>query len=333
MFNLSRLIPARKQKQPRIEAVMITMDRSPKGNHLADSIKGLAESGFFQHPSFNFTLIHSGQNRLNLDEALAVSDNFTLVETGRLLQFNEAVLNALKTALANKSDVVLFMEDDIRVSTSFPQYVLDTLESAGGAEPVLDFVTYYVEVTDSYFQGEQFIEMEAKSFYGSQCYAMNADYAASFAKFIEENNPQKTGFCDVWFHDWLVHEKLEPVVKCAVPSGAQHIGRNSNQGHDYIEAPCVKDEVEQTRPFRTSQYSQVETDDESLTIRNNETNKLLSLNSSAHLIYLFCDGEYSLKQIISEIHAEVGGSRHKLDAEIRRGLFELKSLGVVDYQT
>jgi hypothetical protein len=317
---------------------MITLDRSPRGNHLKQSIDSLKNSGLFEHSSFQFILSHSGENTNNLKEAQAVHSKLNIATNKELLNYNNAVTRGIELALETRPDLVLFMEDDIKVCQNFPQFVLDTYKLTDNTETILDFVSYYEEITDAYFQGKQLIEMLAKNFYGGQCFSMNTLSAASFSQYIRNHIDIKEGFCDVWIEDWLLSQNLEPIIKCAVPSGAQHTGKNSTHGHPFFEAPCFKDDIELIKPRITNQFEFIREEKNemignSFIFKRTNSNHEISLNQSAYLIYLFCDGEHALKQIFDDIHIQLGGDKYTLDTQIRQGLATLKSQQLIHYST
>jgi hypothetical protein len=321
---------------PKISVVMLTIDRSPKGNHLPQTIQSLKDSGLFEHPNFNFTLTHSGEQESNISEALVVHPELNIIKSEQLIPYNKAVAQAIETGLESNPGTVIFMEDDTKVCENFPQFATDAINAVGKSNPLIDFTTYYKEITDAYFEGKQFINMQAKSFYGIQCLAMRKSAAVSLSKYIKKHHSIKAGFCDTWIESWQLEEKLKPIITCAVPSGVQHTGNNSTFDHHFPQVPCFKDDDEKTIPkktgdFELSLFSDSSGNDPTYVFKNILGSRALNLNKTAYLIYLFCDGKLNLKQIILEIHNEMGGNKHSIDAEIRKALFLLKNKGLITY--
>ena len=312
----------------KIVATILTVDRSPRANFLANTVASLRASGLLHHPAFSLHIFHSGENA-NINDANLEDGNITLHTAPDRRHFNLGLVNALRHASSLNPDFVLFMEDDIEVCPDFPDYVISTLAEFS-ADPLMDFVTYYEEVMNRYLDGERCIDMPADSFYGTQCFAMTRENALSYADFVERNHQVKPGFADVWFDSWLEDCDRPRTVSCAVPSAAQHTGVESTHSHEFVKTPAYKSDLEQLTPRHTGDYLLLDTKDANSTLRHKVTGAHLELNESAYLIYLYCDGEQSIGQIIDGIHAEIEIDRTLLSAHIRQGLASLRHNRVID---
>ena len=283
---------------------------------------GLAESGLFSHPQFSLDIFHSGEATRNLDAVLEYSELASFHRQPNHLHFNEGVVWSIKSICEKQPDFLLFFEDDVHVCKDFPEFVVASLERVG-ASPLLDYVTYYSEIKNAYLEGHIMHEMPAKSFYGTQCLAMSLADAESFASYVDANKQTKSGFADVWFDDWLSSVDRDRHVKCSVPSAAQHIGSDSNHGHEFIVARGFKDDLECIVPKPTDEFLLLEVDNETSVLRHRKTNAHLALNDSALLIYLLCDGVNSLKALTAEIMNASGLDAYAASQQVRTYLNEL----------
>ncbi|MFT5135175.1 MAG: hypothetical protein ACI8XV_000197 [Arenicella sp.] len=313
----------------KIEAVIITLDRSPRKNYLPSTLDSLKKSGLFEHAAFTLSVHHDGLDCENISAAEALDSRVAVIKGGNpLLGYNLAAVRAIRYACAQSPDFVLFMEDDIKVCPDFPEFVIATINEFG-ASPLMDFATYYQEIVDAYLEGNRSFEMDAVQFYGTQCYVSTCADMQSYADFIERNHNIKPGFADIWFDSWLEESGRPRFVKCAVPAAAQHIGVESSHGHGFIDGPAFQVDLEKSILSLSGYYQVFEKNDDGLTLRNSVDNTFLKLNDSAQLIYLYCDGVRNLGQIIDELNSELELGRTVISSQVRECIHSLVDAGVL----
>lgn len=316
----------------KIACIVLTVDRTPRHNYLSTTLAHLRSSGLTDDARFTLDIFHSGSNITNLDKALIADCKATLHQNEQQLPFNQAFSASLAIAAAREPDYVLFFEDDVQVAQDFPSFVCAQLQCVLNA-PMVDFATYYQEIKDAYLAGERIIELTAKQFYGTQCFAMTKHYAESYSSYVRRNQASKAGYADTWIDDWLVELKLERLVASSVPSAAQHIGTDSNFNHTYMAAQAFKDDVEKLIPTPTNKYVVWEKSNNEFVLRHHNTHEILDLNLAAQLIYLYCDGANTLADIGREIGSFAKTDRVELDQQIRQCLASLVERGAMIYRT
>ncbi len=316
----------------KIACIVLTVDRTPRHNYLSTTLAQVRASGLTDDARFTLDIFHSGSNITNLDKALITDCKATLHQQEQKLPFNQAFSASLAIAAAREPDYVLFLEDDAHVAQDFPNFVCAQLQFVPNA-PMVDFATYYQEIMDAYLAGERYINLTAKQFYGTQCFAMTTYHADSYSKFVRRNQASKPGYADTWIDDWLIELNLERVVASSVPSAAQHIGTESSLNHTYMAAHAFKDDVEKLIPTPTNKYVVWEKSNNEFVLRHHNTQEILDLNLTAQLIYLYCDGANTLADIGREIGSLAKTDRVELDQQIRQCLASLVERGAMVYRT
>ena len=314
----------------KIATVIITTDRSPRNNYLASTIHSFAASGLFDHKDFSLDIFHSGEGEANIPRALLERHNVTLHTESSKVRFNPAVVQGLSIGHSRNADWVLFCEDDIQACVGFPEFVLSQLQLAGDA-PMVDFVTYYSEIVDAYFNGDRIAHLDAKGFYGTQCFALSSVAAKDFARFIVENMDSKEGFADTWFNDWLSSSNRTTQIASSVPSAAQHIGVDSNHQHKFINAPGFKDDLDKSIAAQTGEFELTQLKKNQVGLKRKDSLNAYELNLPAQLIYLSCDGSHTIKQIVDELVQNLNQDAAQLNSEVRQCIKELSDLGAVHY--
>ncbi len=316
----------------KIACIVLTVDRTPRHNYLSTTLAQLRASGLTNDARFTLDIFHSGTNITNLDKALIADCKATLHQNEQQLPFNQAFSASLAIATAREPDYVLFLEDDVHVAQDFPNFVCAQLQFVPNA-PLVDFATYYREIKDAYLAGERNIELTAKQFYGTQCFAMTTHYADSYSNYVRRHQASKAGYADTWIDDWLIELNLERVVASSVPSAVQHIGTESSLNHGYISAPAFKDEIEMLIPTPTNKFVVWEKSNNEFVLRHHNTQEILDLNLTAQLIYLYCDGENTLADVERGLSALTETDRTELNQQIRQCLANLVERGAMFYRT
>ena len=315
---------------PKISAVMLTADRSPRQNYVGDSVNSLRASGLLDHPEVSFTLLHFGRSNANL---APIQDNHSgmNIVIGPQRNYNFSVVKALRQAANTNADIVLFMEDDILVDKGLADIVLAAFKSFGEDQKIIDFVSYYDGIYEHYFLGHNFLDMAANTYYGNQCFAMPNEAARSFADFVDQESADKPGFCDVWIADWLQANNWGDTVRCAVPSVAQHMGRDSNFGHTFMQAPCYKADMDQIIPTRTSKLKTLELSEHKALRLSSSSGTKSILNMPAYLLHACSSGNYTLADLCAIIQKQVDIDLQVLSREVRRNIGALKSAGLISF--
>lgn len=315
----------------KVAAVILTTDRSPRHNYLSATLESLFASGLPSNSSFSLDIFHSGQASSNLNSALLRDPQINLIQEPTQLHFNAGLRTALEKALQRDCDWVLFMEDDNCVCSEFPEFVISQLELAN-EKPMVDFITYYDCIKEAYFSGERFLELDAKSFYGTQCFAIRSDAALSFSKYIGDNESSKVGFADTWFDDWLVSTGQPRTIYSSVPSATQHTGRDSNHGHNFITAPAFKDDLDKTIAVPTLKFELISINAFQRALRPHDDGELFELNEAAQIIYMSVDGNRSIGDIVNELAGHIDVDRTILNQQIRACIHTLTQIGALSYQ-
>ena len=216
-----------------ITAAMVTIDRSPSGNYLAPTLRSLASSDLLQSVRLKaLTVFDSCTNSwaesvIQSDDQLRQVGVFTPCHR---LNANHNVAEALRQSGERSSQWVLFLEDDIAVCASFFNSVGSWLDDYATDEHRLyAFGAAYPHIDECVAKGLSSWEYPVGSFYGTQCFAIEAidamDLAAYLTSHCYDRESDGTAY-DLLICDWA-REYGEDHFLASCPSFVQHVGRSS----------------------------------------------------------------------------------------------------------
>lgn len=219
-----------------LSAVMVTVDRSPEPNYLAETLANLKRSDLETSERLDSLFIScsdDGEWAANVCDGLEILD--TVVGIGGFVErhcANLNVANALRVGAGGPDHWVLFLEDDIDVCAGFFDSVGAWLdEHARDDRRVVSFACPYDATCTIAAYGEHVWDYPITRFYGTQCFAIRSTDALDLAEYLETHchdlNPE--GVCyDLLMHCWS--ESRWPNrrhFQASCPSLVQHIGMTS----------------------------------------------------------------------------------------------------------
>lgn len=236
-----------------IAVVMLTMDRTPRKNYLAETLGNLKRAGFFESKvPHTFHLIDSGSPDPAEFVGKAFGENHipgskatlhTAPNGKRVANANATA--ALRTGAETGADWVLFIEDDIDVVDGFLDGVAAWLDKHAQEEYRLySFGAAYTGVRVAHAEGREVWPYPIKAFYGTQAFAVRREDALDAADTLDEI--QKTwdtgqGY-DLQLKLWAKqrYPEIEHFLASA-PSFVQHTGVESalhyGRFHTYASWP------------------------------------------------------------------------------------------------
>lgn len=212
---------------------MVTIDRSPSRNYLRETLQNLSRSGIWQsHRLHSFHLSDSEpKNQWSRLESKYYALTLHRPSFSPLIP-SLNVATALMHGYQSGAKWILFMEDDVDVCHHFLDSVAIWLDlHATPAFPVYSFGTNYDAIASVAKGGGTYWRYPVKTFYGTQCFAINNENARSLSKYLEENpfyQNINAGAYDLIMQNWALQEwPNNRHFLAACPSFVQHIGRHS----------------------------------------------------------------------------------------------------------
>lgn len=318
---------------------MITRVFGGRSACLRNSLESLRASGLFADPRFCFTLVNTPDSAVSdgvdhLDFLRSFPGPVRIVEAPKRCHYNRALVVALREASRRPCDAVLFMEDDIVVCDRFPQRVTEFVARHWTQAVMWDFATFYREILECLDRGEDYWDCPVENFWGNQCFAMRRDAAISYARFVDVNTDSIPGYADILYRHWMPSSFGVDVVRCAVPSLAQHTGIESTAGHEFVTVPCFAGEVEsrpreQRRPRQTRRWPGIGASGRLRFVVDPEHGEAIELNESAAAIYRFCNGSRRVRDIIDAFAGQFPGHEENITAHVHETLARLEEFGLV----
>lgn len=209
-------------------------------NYVRATLESFVRSHVFESPVLHsFHICDSGSNdpKFFTEEILTplAGQPFELHRPSRLLTPNENAGATLKIAAEAGAPWVLFCEDDLDVC----DYFLDSVWAWLCKHAHVKRRLYTFGSNNSDNRGSQINDVSIDGFFGTTCYAVRREDAASMAAYIGEK-PLYTGgrfyhekpgvpvAHDLHFHEWAKHTYPEiGHFAASVPSFVQHMGNAS----------------------------------------------------------------------------------------------------------
>lgn len=216
-----------------ITIVMVTIDRSPSTNYLRDTLRNLQRSGVWKSPRLHSFHLCDSEPKNQWSKLEASSYPITLHRPSfEQLLPSLNVARALSHGAESGAKWVLFIEDDVDVCDQFLESVGAWLDfHATPAFPVYSFGANYDAIATVAQGGGTYWRYPVKTFYGTQCFAINRGNAKSLSTYLEEHPLYQginAGSYDLIMQDWALHEWPESrFFLAACPSFVQHLGRHS----------------------------------------------------------------------------------------------------------
>lgn len=216
-----------------IAVVLVTIDRSPRPNYLADTLASLARSGVFTSERLHsFHIVDGGSEDPIHHVASSIPGREEVqLHYDKRVTANYNVASALRIGSAQGAPWVLFLEDDGKYCDRFLESVALWLEDhAQPSVPVYSFATNYRQVTEAAYHGETSWDYPVQCFYGTVAFACRPEVAESIAEWLEghEFSRQSDGTCyDIHMMDWALEHDV-PFFLAAAPSFVQHMGKVSS---------------------------------------------------------------------------------------------------------
>lgn len=224
-----------------IAAVMITVDRSPGQNYLAETLANLVRGGLLTSERLSHLVVADSGPGCAFSaaalEPLAVAPvppwrGNILTLPGARYCANENVARALHAGVHHGAPWVLFLEDDIDVCADFFDSVGAWLDDhARDDRRIYVFGANYPEVSEATARGETSWDYRVNKFYGTQALALRSEDALSLSTYLVEHcydRAEDGTAYDLLMADWSqqrwpeIHHFL-----ASAPSFVEHIGRKS----------------------------------------------------------------------------------------------------------
>lgn len=221
-----------------IAAVMITVDRSPAPNYLAETLANLKRGGLLSsHRLARFVMVDSGPGcDFASSAAHALRGHPTppysgVVGSAGRVCANVNVANALRVG-AGLAPWVLFLEDDIDVCADFFDSVGAWLDDHAREDRRLcAFGAAYGWVEEAMAEGRAAADYPITQFYGTQALALRSKDALSLSAYLVEHCYDRTDdgtAYDLLMADWA--QRTWPEIRhflASAPSFVEHVGRTS----------------------------------------------------------------------------------------------------------
>ena len=233
-----------------ITAAMVAIDRSPNDNYLAQTLHSLASSDLLESTRLETLIIFDSCADSWAESVIQSDDQLRRVGvfTPRCrLNANLNVAEALRRSGERSNHWVLFLEDDIAVCASFFDSVGAWLDDHATDEHRLyAFGAAYPQIDECVAKGLSSWQYPVVSFYGTQCFAIEAtdalDLAAYLTSHCYDRESDGTAY-DLLICDWS-REYGEDYFLASCPSFVQHVGRSSvirprDQTHTFPSWPGV----------------------------------------------------------------------------------------------
>ena len=216
---------------------LVTVDRTPRPNYLAQTLRNFERGGIFKSSLFHSLSIADSGVGTHWPSPALIESGISLTHVGvcrtgarRPSSVNAAT--ALAAGVATGCEWILFFEDDVDVCGDFLESVDRWLTAYAKPEyHVFPFGANYPHVQVAADNLEFVWEYDTHLFYGSQCFAIRADDARSLADYWS-TNPEVPGgtdmAIDIMVAQWhRLKFPTQPNFLASAPSFIQHIGRAS----------------------------------------------------------------------------------------------------------
>jgi hypothetical protein len=221
-----------------IAVTMLTCDRSPLKNYLSATLDNFKHGGVFSSPRLHsFTLVCTDGAQVWPPKEV-IRDRIALDIPLERRFPNQNAARALEIGSRSGAPWVLFTEDDIDVSSRFLDSVGSWLDRFSKFNRrVFSFGANYPRADGPYGAWDYPIT----DFYGTQCFAIRADDAASLAEFLYANVFAHSGHgngYDILMHAWA--KQRWPTIDyfaASSPSFVQHLGDASVIGSKHFVFP------------------------------------------------------------------------------------------------
>ena len=239
----------------KFSVALITVDRSPKQNFLAETVANLRRAGVFDSPLLDqFSVIDSGSESLQfIYDAFEDIDRGVYIVTGmRSPTMNAAAAFRRAAYVAKPGSWVLFLEDDIDVCASF----LESTAAWLADQPYLLKhrvfplgANYPQQLKEARRVGQTAWQYPIDGFYGTLAVAVDAADAREIATALEraQQTSDRPDCYDLHMAAWAKRQGVRDLLT-PVPSFVQHIGTES------IIRPESVFHTYETWPGRTWQY-------------------------------------------------------------------------------
>ena len=207
--------------------VMITVDRVPRRNFLAETLANLKRSGVFDSPLLeSFSIVNSNFDTKDfIYEAIGDLPISVYSPIGGMRKATENGAMALAIGSESQADWVLFLEDDIDVIDKFLESTDLWLARHGRRSVVFPLGANYADIAALYRLGaDDAWTYELGMFYGTLAFALTPGHAKAVSDYWYANRRDQT--YDLLMSRWAREQKVEHFVT-PVPSFVQHIGRES----------------------------------------------------------------------------------------------------------
>lgn len=216
-----------------ITATMVTIDRSPSDNYLAQTLHSLASSDLLESSRLETLTVFNSCADSWAESTIQSNDQLRRVGTFtpcHKLNANHNVAEALRRSGERSNKWVLFLEDDISVCASFFDSVGAWLDdNATDEHKVFVFGVPYPHIDECLANGLSSWKYPIGSFYGTQCFAIGAIDAVDLAAYLTlhcyDREFDGTEY-DLLMCDWA-RECGEDHFLASCPSFVQHVGRSS----------------------------------------------------------------------------------------------------------
>lgn len=216
-----------------ISVVLLTRDRSPRQNYLADTLQNLWRAGVWQSERLlAFSIVFSNSS---LDFIFQATDPIQ-AHVDRICESpadlpNHHVADAFLLASNFDSPWVLYVEDDIDVCSRFLDSVGSWLDDFARPEYRLyPLGTPYQEAITAYYSQHSAWKYPVKDFYGTQAVAVRSRDAWLISDWLRlPRFDVKPGYYDLHLQEWSYHYYPEsPYFLGPLPNFVQHCGDQSS---------------------------------------------------------------------------------------------------------
>lgn len=220
-----------------IAVALVTIDRSPARNFLAETLGNLDRAGVLRSPLLRGVYVADskpgGWAHFTCELAAQIAREhgaeFLIDEATERRLPNLNVARALRMAGESGAPWVIFIEDDVDFCARFLESAALWLDRHARATcPLYAFGASYRQIEQNVREGRSEYVYPVSDFYGTQTLALRSHDALDLAEWLETKpfGPLRYEAYDLHAHGWARSRKVATFLASA-PSFVQHIGTES----------------------------------------------------------------------------------------------------------
>lgn len=314
-------------------AVMITVNRV-RENYVENTVLNLVAAGFFDAGDIELEIFDSGSADMShLDFVSRLHFPITVRPATRRLCLVENFARALAAGARSGADLVIFFEDDIEVVPDLLPRIGRFVRAHFDGNAIWSFNAAFAEIARAAKCGQGHYNLPCPAFYGTLCFAIRAEHAASLARWLmswqRETGEQHAA--DLEINEWLQREVGIDHVCCAAPCLVQHAGRYSSireRGFVRNDSFWMNPEILLARLRPTvGEGVRLRRVDEGYELIGSVGGGALRISDSAAFILGRCDGVRTAEQIAAGLALEFGEPADAMRDDVEATLLAAHAAG------